>query len=31
MDFMDDEITVRPELHAPEIDPYDDIKIEQIT
>ena len=31
MDFIDDEITVRPELHAPEIDPYDDIKVEQIT
>lgn len=30
MDFMDDEITVRPELHAPEIDPYDDITSQQI-
>ncbi|MCF7835446.1 MiaB/RimO family radical SAM methylthiotransferase [Candidatus Gracilibacteria bacterium] len=24
-------ITVRPQLHAPEIDPYDEIKLEQIT
>jgi len=31
MDFTDDEITVRPELHAPEIDPYDEIKLDQIT
>lgn len=30
MDFMYDEITVRPELHAPEIDPYDKIKLDQI-
>ena len=30
MDFTDDEITVRPQLHAPEIDPYDDIKPKQI-
>jgi|GEM_PF-4118165 len=25
------EVTVRPELHAPEIDPYDEIKLNQIT
>jgi tRNA A37 methylthiotransferase MiaB len=31
MDFTEDEITVRPELHAPEIDPYDEIKLDQIT
>lgn len=30
MDFMYDEITVRPKLHAPEIDPYDKIKLDQI-
>lgn len=31
MDFTDDEITVRAELHAPEIDLYDEIKLTQIT
>lgn len=31
MDFDNDEITVRPKLHAPEIDPYDEIKLNQIT
>jgi hypothetical protein len=31
MDFTDKEITVRPQLHAPEIDSYDEIKLDQIT
>jgi len=30
MDFMYDEIIVRPELHAPEIDPYNKISLSQI-
>lgn len=30
MDFMYDEIIVRPELHAPEIDPYNKVSLSQI-